>query len=410
MCAISKKLVLKSLGGYTLTYAGEVITLGRGGFTKAVQLLILLLLHEKEGIPKEELIRNLYSWEEDVDTNNSINSLIWRLKTQLVNAGMPKEDYISIKNGICKWVSSIPLEIDAVLLEHYYDQASAAEGMEQRELLEKVIELYNSEFLPQLSNELWVTVENVRLKKLFVQGVQRLASLYEEEEKYQKIFDIYEKTAGIYPFDGWQEKMIEVLQKMERYDEAFRIYQDTVRLYSNELGAPPSPKMRELFQQMNGRHLNDANDFTMIQDDLREKERKNGAYYCTYPSFVDAYRLICRIIERSGQSVYLMVCTLHREDELGDNATEDENYLGVAIEKALRRGDMYTRYNGSQYLVLLPAAQRENCDMIFQRIVKWFQTLNESSKCWLEYDVTEVSELPEIASGKIRFKKKNKAW
>ena len=41
-----------------------------------------------------------------------------------------------------------------------------------------------------------------------------------------------------------------------------------------------------------------------IKEGLKEAEYENGAFYCTLPSFRDGYRLIRRIIERNGQSVF----------------------------------------------------------------------------------------------------------
>lgn len=386
------KLVLNMFGGYTLTYGGKPITLGRGNLTKSVQLLQLLLLRATNGIAKDELVQALYDWEDVTDTNNSLNSLIYRLKNQLVAAGMPKEDYISIKNGICKWVGSMPVEVDTVKFEACVEAAQTACGKEKRELLETAVNLYRGEFLPQLSNELWVTVENVRLKKLYVSSVHELSDLLEENQEYQQMLDIFKMAADLYPFDEWQEKQIDALQKMERYGEAFKIYQDTEKLYMEELGTPPSQKMRELLQKMNGMLFNGENDLIKIQSRLREDEWKNGAYYCAYPSFVDVYRWICRVIERSGQSVYLMECILCYE-ELGHKADNGaEKSLCQAIERSLRRGDVYTRYSGSQYLALLVAVQRENCEVIFERIEKNFNKLNKNKKCWIEYNVAEVAE------------------
>ena len=142
--------------------------LGRGKLTKSVQLLQLLLLHMENGIAKDELIQALYNWEEIGDTNNSLNSMIYRLKNQLIVAGMPKEDYIFIKNGICKWEGSMLVEVDTVEFETCIKRASVLAGAEKMEALESALAIYRGEFLPQLSNELWVTVENVRLKKLYI--------------------------------------------------------------------------------------------------------------------------------------------------------------------------------------------------------------------------------------------------
>ena len=240
--------------------------------------------------------------------------------------------------------------------------------------------------------------------------MKQLGEIYEELQEFQKLLHIYKVAANLYPFDEWQEKVIDCLQKMGRFDEAYRVYQDTVRLYSEELGAPPSAKMREQLQKMNGKLLNSENDFLKIQATLREGEWKNGAYYCAYPSFVDTYRLMCRMIERSGESIYLMVCTLYYEDQSAKADQKAEVALGNAIEKALRRGDAYTRYSGNQYLILLSAAQRENCDLIFGRIKKGFYAENKNINCWIEYDVTEVVDIPQNQNHAIKFKNKVNIW
>lgn len=405
---ICAKLVLNMLGGYTLTYNEKPITLGRGNLTKSVQLLQLLLLHAEHGIAKDELIQALYDWEDVTDTNNSLNSMIYRLKNQLAAAGMPKEDYISIKNGICRWCGSMPVEVDVVAFESYVNRAAEAEGAEKREHLREAVALYRGEFLPQLSNELWVTVESVRLKKMYVSSVQQLCAILEKEQEYQKMYDIYKHASALYPFDEWQEREIDALQKLERYDEAFRIYQETTRLYSEELGAPPSPRMRELLRKMNSKLLNSENDFIMIQSRLKEEGERQGAYFCAYPSFVDTYRLMCRTVERSGQSVYLMVCSVFCEDFSSRTDKKVEDSLGKCIEKVLRCGDVYTRYSGSQYLILLPTAQRENCDMIFERIERRFEAENKNKGCWLEYEVSEIVDFAEDDERQVRFKKSNR--
>lgn len=404
------KLTLNMLGGYSLTYGDKPIILGRGKLTKSVQLLQLLLLHLEQGIAKDELVQALYNWEEIGDTNNSLNSMIYRLKNQLIVAGMPKEDYISIKNGICKWEGSMPVEVDVAEFETCVRRASELDGAEKTEALERALTIYRGEFLPQLSSELWVTVESVRLKKLYIACVKQLGEIYEEAQEFQKLLHIYKSVSNLYPFDEWQEKVIDCLQKMGRFDEAYRIYQDTVRLYSEELGAPPSVKMREQLQKMNGKLLNSENDFLKIQATLREGEWKNGAYYCAYPSFVDTYRLMCRIIERSGESIYLMVCTLYYDDQSAKADQRAEAALGNAIEKALRRGDAYTRYSGNQYLILLSATQRENCDLIFGRIEKGFYAENKNMNCWIEYDVTEVVDIPQNKNQSIKFRNKPNLW
>lgn len=385
-----EKLVLKMFGGYTLTYAGKPIIIGRGNLTKSVQLLQLLLLNRENGISKDELVRYLYEWEDITDTNNSLNSMIWRLKTQLISAGMPKEEYISIRSGICKWCGSMPVEIDTEIFVECFKKANVSQPAEKRIYLERAVELYRGEFLPKLSGEIWVAAESMRLKKIYVQCLQLLSTILEEQQEYQRLHDIYKAAAGIYPFEGWQEKQIDVLQKIGHYNSAYRVYQDMVRFYAEELEEPPTPVMRELLRKINGKLLNSVNDFENIQRGLQEKEERNGAYYCAYPSFVDAYRMMCRMAERNGQMNSLMTCNLFYEDPSAEVDREAENKLGIAIGRSLRRGDIYTRYSGSQYLILLAAAGKKDCESIFARIEKAFYELTVCQEYWVEYEVAEL--------------------
>lgn len=99
----SGKLEICMLGGFTIHYNGYPISFSKGSKFKSIQLLQILLIHKKTGISKEQLLSYLYDWEVINDRNNSLNSLIYRLKKQLVAAGLPKEEYILLKNGICYW-------------------------------------------------------------------------------------------------------------------------------------------------------------------------------------------------------------------------------------------------------------------------------------------------------------------
>lgn len=123
----------------------------------------------------------------------------------------------------------------------------------------------------------------------------------------------------------------------------------------DELGLSPSAGMLERFKLMGERTSQAAGAIEDIKYRLREKESIEGAYYCTYPSFVDVYHVFGRMMERTGMSVFLMLCTLN----FINIETDDENQkyyselLRESIQKAVRKGDFYTRYNIQQYLVML---------------------------------------------------------
>ena len=127
---------------------------------------------------------------------------------------------------------------------------------------------------------------------------------------------------------------------------------------------------------------------------------RTAPFYCTLPSFRDGYRLIRRIIERNGQSVFLMVCSLTdgkgRPLESREKLEVLSENLHLAIKGSLRRGDSFTKYSPSQFLILLVGTNQENCDLIFRRILDKFSSKHKSWKQNLEYYVSSVADVIDI--------------
>ena len=231
----------------------------------------------------------------------------------------------------------------------------------------------------------------------------------EEKQEYETLFGIYTKAAELYPYDEWQVGQINVLQKMERYEEAYAIYQKTVKEYFDELGIPPSQKMLDMIHDMGTSLLNQESHLDDIKEVLEEDAERRGAYYCSYPSFEDIYRLIARTVERSGQSVFLMMCSIRYLDFNGRKSSNAEEVLYESIFTTIRKGDIFTRYSKQQFLILLMGAQKENCDMIFERIRKKFKRKNRNTNCDLEFNVSEILDIPD-SPVQIKFKNNTVKW
>ena len=82
-------------------------------------------------------------------------------------------------------------------------------------------------------------------------------------------------------------------------------------------------------------------------------------------------------MERNGQSIYLMLCTIidssGRPMEHSSRLDTMSRTLHEAIKHSLRRCDSFTRYSPAQFLVLLVGTNRENCQLISDRILRFFQ-------------------------------------
>lgn len=79
------------------------------------------------------------------------------------------------------------------------------------------------------------------------------------------------------------------------------------------------------------------------------------------------------------------------------------------MQQCLRKGDSFTKYSPSQFLILLVGTNKENCSMIFDRIQRYFSREHKSWKQYLDYFVSSVAEVDQQDSP-IQFNTENKTW
>lgn len=406
-------LKVKMLGGFSLQYEGKEIVLDRNAVSKTVQLMQIIMENAREGISKGSLIDALYGRDDEVENKNgSLNNTIFRLRKQLKAAGLPESRYINIKNGICKWDETIPLEVDVELFVNAVDRSREEEREEKREeLLSLACRLYRGEFLPTMIGESWIAERNAFYREQYVTCLQELLEQYKREKKFEKIYRLASSAAEIYPYDDWQVWQIDSLIELRRFKEAMSVYEKSTKMMFEKMNVEPSQEMLERAAMMGEKISQASGAIGDIKRRLDELDKMEGAYFCSFPSFVDAYHVLARMMERVGMSVYIMLCTLRSargraEDENG-RLEDASQTLRRMIQETLRRGDFFTRYNTAQYLIMLPEITQENCKVVSERIDASFRAAMNGKDFLVDYYVASIAEFypEETKNRKINSRK-----
>jgi len=382
------------LGAFTMEYENRPVFFERNTQTKVNQLLQILFHSGSGGITREELIRRLFGSEGITNPSNSLRATVFRLRKLLVVAGFPENDeFVHIKRGIYCWTADIPLEVDAVLFEEKAKEALEEIDEKKRYIkLKEACGMYQGDFLPQLCSEEWVLLEATKYKILYKRCMKALCQYLKSKHEYELLYKTAAEAIALYPFDEWQIWQLDSLIAQKRMTEAIRLYEETSDAMFRERGVSPSLHMLERLAQMTSVTPSRMEVMEEIKVDLLEPEEAQGAFYCSYPNFTENYRYMKRIINRSGQSAYLMLCTITDGKgiplEKGERLERVAVELGEAIRGALRRGDLYTRYSLNQYLVLLLDISQKDCRIVIERINKEFK--NESRKQYIKYNVSSV--------------------
>lgn len=390
-------LQIDMLGGLSMKYDQTPISFGRQYFSKYIQLFLMLILNREKGIAKEVLLENLYGQGERANLNNNLNNMIFRLRRQLQELGLPKSDDIVIKNGQCSYVSESEIKVDVQEFEHLIEKAGdeLLETEKKRACLLAAVEMYQGELLPKIASETWVIMESMRYKRLYESALEQLGTILSRERSFQELYALYTRAVKMYPFEHWQEKQIECLIAMNQNKKAYQIYQETVQMYTDELGLPPSREDLRRFRNMGSKLFGYSESLELIQQELYERKEESGAYYCSFPSFIDSYRVMARMMERSGQSVFLLMCTLVDSNgiplENHSKTGQKMEWLFESMKSGMRKGDIYTKYSVCQYLALLVGTNMEDCSCITSRIDHRYMELSKSGKQGIRYYVTSLA-------------------
>lgn len=226
---------------------------------------------------KASLIDALYGREDVENRNGSLNNTIFRLRKQLLGSGLPKDNYITITGGMCYWTGKIPVEVDCLEFENRIEAGDQTDDpVEKIELYEQACHIYTGEFLPDMTGEDWVAVQNFKDHELYIRCMQVLLEHYQKEEMYEKVNRIAMRAEEIYPFDDWQIYHIDGLIAMGCYEEAMALYEKTEKLFFEELGIAPSKEIIKRFHCMGERMSQAEAALDDIRQRLRERSCKRG--------------------------------------------------------------------------------------------------------------------------------------
>lgn len=412
-----KRIVsINMFGGFSVSCEGMPVALDYANTTKMMQLLISVLAAGKEGIPRKELISRLYGNDELEDPTVTLRVNAHRLRKYLKTTEcFGDADCIKIKAGSYFWDrEELPVVLDT---EVFLKTAGLAlrETDEDKKITQLIhaCHIYQGEFLPELAGEEWVAVTGMDYQKLYFDCLREAEELLKNRGRFEELLELGARACRIYSYEEFYLIQIDCLMSLGRFKEAMDVYEKATFFYFEELGLKPSEEMMERFHAMSDKVQFRAAVVTDIKDGLQEEKEKYGAYFCTYPGFMDCYHIVCRMMERNGQAAFLMLCTMVDREGL---PLTDENKLEKYMEKlkqaigsSLRKGDFYTRYGANQYLILLIGLHQEDSAIIQNRIDSRFLSFGLKARAAIEYKVQHASE-EERPGEELSFRQAGALW
>ena len=393
-------LYVRMLGGFSVLWNGKLVAGGSKGSESQMNDLLQILLHDRgHGVSRDRLEQLLFEDRDMSNVHHALQSVIYNTKKKLQKAGLPPDvNYIEQRSGVFFWTDALAVEEDAAEFERLFSAAEAAEDPDEKlALYMDAAHCYSGEFLPSKTAVIWVAQEARRLKGMFCRCVESAAEILRKNEDFFQLEDLGLLASSIDPLADWESLTMEALVSLGRLEEARRLYDDTEQYYFNEQGLRPSQRLMDQFARLGAEERRQYAALDVIQSELTGREdRAAGGYVCNYTVFTGIYRMLERMLERGGQSVYLMLCTVvdGKGNPMRDGPALEEltRRMGDAVRHSIRRGDAMCQYGRGQYLALLVNTTRENCAVVQRRINERFIIGRQRSK--IEYYVNSMFYTP----------------
>ena len=384
----------KFLGSFSLDFNGQRLWLKGSPQKKSMQLLMALLKAGAEGATRQQLLEVV--WKEGGDPQkekSNLNQHLYYLRQLIHESHFPEGKYIIVQKPRYYFTEDYEIHSDTEQLDQILEEIRNAEaaGEDTLELLRRFCRGYTGEFLPMLNGEEWVVEKSAYYQKQYFSCLSRLCGRLKEMGEYQEMLELCTVASQIHPYDEWQAVQIDCLVAMNRYKDALKVYEDAAEFFYEDLGVSSLSRTIARYRNTEGRLHYLSSALAGIRKGLNEEERLWGAYCCSYPSFVDVYRIVIRMQERTGIGSLLMVCTLNIAGS-GENTETWMERFRQFMAGSIRNGDVYTRYSPNQFLVLLMQAEEKDVENIEERLKNGWKMIDQAGKTKLVLAVQTSGE------------------
>lgn len=381
-------LYVRMLGNLSLTYGETTVGCDINRSKRVWTLLAYLIHNRKRVITSDELASLLWSEEKgSANPAGALKTTMHRVRSTL-DLLEPELGHRLLlhKNGGYTFNPDIPVETDADRFEELVN--AKAPGEEQ---LVQAMELYGGDFCAMQSSENWVVPVAAYYHNLYIQALQKAMPLLEQAGRHETGAALCRRALMIDPYaESFYQLLMRFLLAMDQRSEVVSVYEEMSKLLLSTFGIMPDQESRTLYREAlrtENRHLIPPDD---LRGHLQETGIISGALLCDFDFFKTLYQAEARMIARTGDAIHVVLLTVkgRMKKELAKRSLEIAmDNLEEHIRRSLRKGDVFTRCSGAQFIVMLPQANYENSVMVSHRIIDGFYRLYPHSPVRIDHFV-----------------------
>ncbi len=384
-----ERVKIFTLGRFVIMRGSVILSDEAARSKKVWDLFKYLLAHQQKQILPEEILLELWPEQDYADPNLAMRTLIFRLR-QLLAEGLSAPELaenITFSHGCYKWEPQNDCWLDVDIFEELCAEADVAlpdAPEEAAAAYQRAVDLYKGVFLPESQYYEWAIPIRSYYHRLYVQIVLKLTELLKNDRRFAELIKLCEKALPIEYFEEEIHlRLIEALLEEGKEKKAMTHYEEVTSVFYREMGVKPSTAMQNIYRLIKLKNRDNFDlDLTFVQDALKERQTEKGPFVCDPEIFHHIYKLERQRGERNGQAVFLGMLTL----TFKDFTLPPQQELQLAMDRLLqvlvlqlRKGDVVTRWNHAQFLLILPGLNLEQAEKVLQRLKQFYYSGNPAT-------------------------------
>lgn len=378
-----------TLGHFDIEIDGESILSSIESQHKLMKLFKYFLTYQGRKLLPEDIVDDLWPEDDYKDPLSVLRTQISRVRKMIdfKRYGIGAFFEIIYTDGYYTFKLDDNCMVDFLLMQEciqtYHSKA------DKKKVLEKCrmgVDLYKGEYLRELGLEDWIIPIRNRFDRLYVNNLSHYLKSLQEMSMDNLIISICEEAMTYKPYEeSIHLYFIDSLLNLGQSRCALNHYNYFTSKLHHDLEMPPSNQLRELYKKIKSHEDSSLSTVSLsnIEDELREKDELEGALICDKDYFKLLYNIAFRFNERKRRKSFVGIISIGR-DGFKDLSKKDlKGAMSVLLDVAfhgLRKGDVISRWNDEQVLLLLYDMEEDNLNKIIDRIRTSFNDMIKDKK------------------------------
>ncbi len=391
---MNQELTIQTLGRLDLKLNGVVFPTGRKRSAQVELLIIYLIMNRSRQVSISQFIDFLWPNGNSDKPEGALRNLIYRARKELKRFYCD-EVCIQSKGHAYFWNQDIPCFIDYENLMDLASQVMQQKNLSQQyEYAFQMLEAYHNDFLPEYNYHYWVIEQNNLLETTCLNALIGVVHHLESQEQYNEIIQLLTHPHAQRFIDSrLYEARLWAYYKTEQTDIGLNFYRQVVDYYYSQYGIEVTPRLKEIYQLFLNTLPTTQVNVEQLEENLSFSQDQESTFYCDFDVFKNIYQVNVRSARRSMKARVLALLTLEdathslTEREL----IEESEILRKVISSSLRKNDVFSKFNMTQYSLIIASPDLHGAQIAVERIVRSYQEKQKHQESHLKTELRKIN-------------------